>query len=80
MKLIIDPELLKILICPITKMGPIKIVEDLGCLMSKQNVAYRVRNGVPILHSEDCCFIEEFAAEKEKEKERKRIEGGTVEK
>ncbi|MEE2971360.1 MAG: Trm112 family protein [Pseudomonadota bacterium] len=45
----IDPKLLEILVCPLTK-GPLRYDTDAGELISEQaGLAYPVRDGIPIM-------------------------------
>ena len=45
----IDPKLLEILVCPLTK-GPVRYDTDAGELISEQaGLAYPVRDGIPIM-------------------------------
>ena len=45
----IDPKLLEILVCPLTK-GPLEYDRDAGELISrKAGIAYPIRDGIPIM-------------------------------
>jgi uncharacterized protein YbaR (Trm112 family) len=45
----VDPQLLEILVCPITK-GPLRYDRERGELVSEQaGLAYPVRDGIPIM-------------------------------
>ena len=45
----VDPKLLEILVCPLTK-GPLEYDKVKGELISKQaNLAYPIRDGIPIM-------------------------------
>ena len=45
----LDPKLLEILVCPLTK-GPLDYDEKAGELISKQaKLAYPIRDGIPIM-------------------------------
>ena len=45
----IDPKLLEILVCPLTK-GPLRYDADAGELISDQaGLAYPIRDGIPIM-------------------------------
>ena len=45
----VDPKLLEILVCPLTK-GPLEYDEANSELISKQaNLAYPIRDGIPIM-------------------------------
>jgi uncharacterized protein len=46
---VIDPKLLEILVCPLTK-GPLRYDEEAGELVSDQaGLAYPIRDGIPIM-------------------------------
>ena len=45
----VDPKLLEILVCPLTK-GPLTLDAERNELISKQaNLAYPIRDGIPIM-------------------------------
>lgn len=45
----VDPQLLEILVCPVTK-GPLRYDREAGELVSEQaGLAYPVRDGIPIM-------------------------------
>ncbi len=45
----VDPRLLDILVCPVTK-GPLRYDQDRGELVSEQaGLAYPIRDGIPIM-------------------------------
>lgn len=45
----VDPKLLEILVCPLTK-GPLEYDQENNELISKQaNLAYPIRDGIPIM-------------------------------
>jgi len=49
MKIDIDPKLLEILVCPVTK-APLKYDKKVQELISKQaNLAFPIKNGIPIM-------------------------------
>lgn len=49
----VDPKLLEILVCPITR-GPLEYDKEAGELISKSaNLAYPIRDGVPIMLPEE---------------------------
>lgn len=49
MKIDIDPKLLEILVCPVTK-TPLKYDKKAQELISKQaNLAFPIKNGIPIM-------------------------------
>jgi len=49
----VDPKLLEILVCPLTK-GPLIFDAEKGELISKQaNLAYPIRDGIPIMLVEE---------------------------
>jgi uncharacterized protein len=55
----IDPRLLEILVCPLTK-GPLEYDRDSGELISrKAGLAYPVRDGIPIMLPEEARRLEE---------------------
>lgn len=55
----IDPRLLEILVCPITK-GPLEYDRDGGELISrKAGLAYPVRDGIPIMLPEEARKLED---------------------
>jgi hypothetical protein len=55
----IDPKLLEILVCPITK-GPLIYDRDRQELISKRaNLAYPIRNGIPIMLPEEARNLDE---------------------
>ncbi len=46
---VIDPKLLEILVCPLTK-GPLRYDEEAGELVSEQaGLAFPIRDGIPIM-------------------------------
>ena len=54
----IDPKLLEILVCPITK-GPLEYDKDNNELVSKSaKLAYPIENGIPILLESDARELE----------------------
>ena len=49
----VDPKLLEILVCPVTK-GPLEYDRKAGELLSRQaGLAYPVRDGIPIMLPEE---------------------------
>lgn len=55
----IDPRLLEILVCPLTK-GPLEYDRDANELISrKAGLAYPVRDGIPIMLAEEARKLEE---------------------
>jgi uncharacterized protein YbaR (Trm112 family) len=59
----IDPKLLEILVCPLTK-GPLRYDEDAGELVSeKAQLAYPVRDGIPIMLVDEARRLDGAAAE-----------------
>lgn len=49
----VDPRLLEILVCPVTK-GPLRLDRDRGELVSdKAGLAYPIRDGIPIMLPEE---------------------------
>lgn len=54
----IDPRLLEILVCPLTK-GPLEYDRDRGELVSRQaGLAYPVRDGIPVMLPEEARSLE----------------------
>jgi len=57
----IDPKLLEILVCPLTK-GPLIYDWEKQELISKRaNLAYPIRNGIPIMLPEEARNLDEQA-------------------
>ena len=63
-----DPDLLDVLVCPLTR-TPLKLTEDGSCLISeKAHLKYPIRDGMPILLPdqailpEDCASLDEYKA------------------
>jgi uncharacterized protein YbaR (Trm112 family) len=55
----IDPRLLEILVCPVTK-GPLEYDRERGELISrKAGLAYPVRDGIPIMLPEEARPLDE---------------------
>ncbi len=55
----VDPKLLEILVCPLTK-GPLTLDADAGELISKQaNLAYPIRDGIPIMLVEEARQLDD---------------------
>ena len=55
----IDPRLLEILVCPLTK-GPLEYDRAAGELISrKAGLAYPVRDGIPIMLAEEARALED---------------------
>ena len=55
---IIDPKLLEILVCPLTK-GPLEYDSEKQELLSKKaRLAYPIRDGIPILLVEEAREVE----------------------
>lgn len=54
----VDPKLLEILVCPLTK-GPLVYDADAQELISKQaGLAYPIRDGIPIMLAEEARALE----------------------
>jgi uncharacterized protein YbaR (Trm112 family) len=54
----VDPRLLEILVCPLTK-GPLTYDRERGELISpKAGLAYPIRNGIPIMLVDEARTIE----------------------
>lgn len=57
----IDPKLLEILVCPVTK-GPLTYDRDAQELISQQaGLAYPVRDGIPIMLADEARPLEDDA-------------------
>jgi len=55
----VDPRLLEILVCPVTK-GPLEYDREKGELISrKAGLAYPIRDGIPIMLPEEARQLEE---------------------
>ena len=55
----IDPKLLEILVCPLTK-GPLIYHRERQELISKKaGVAYPIRNGIPVMLAEEARTLDE---------------------
>jgi uncharacterized protein YbaR (Trm112 family) len=55
----IDPKLLEILVCPLTK-GPLRYDREAGELISEQaGLAYPIRDGIPIMLVDEARTIDE---------------------
>lgn len=55
----LDPKLLEILVCPVTK-GPLEYDRTAGELISrKAGVAYPIRDGIPIMLPDEARRLEE---------------------
>lgn len=55
----IDPRLLEILVCPVTK-GPLEYDREKNELISRSaNLAYPIRDGIPIMLPEEARQIEQ---------------------
>lgn len=58
----VDPKLLEILVCPLTK-GPLVYDEANSELVSKQaNLAYPIRDGIPIMLVEEARPLDDDSA------------------
>ena len=53
----IDPKLMEILVCPISKYSLVQIGEELLCYESK--LAYPIRDGIPIMLPEEARKLKE---------------------
>ena len=59
----IDPKLLEILVCPLTK-GPLRYDADTEELISDQaGLAYPIRDGIPIMLVDEARHLDEGAGE-----------------
>ncbi len=55
----VDPKLLEILVCPLTK-GPLRYDRDAGELISDQaKLAYPIRDGIPIMLVDEAREIDD---------------------
>jgi len=55
----VDPRLLEVLVCPVTR-GPLDYDREKGELISrKAKLAYPIRNGVPVMLAEEARPLEE---------------------
>ena len=55
----VDPKLLEILVCPVTK-GPLSYDEERNELVSRQaNLAYPIRDGIPIMLVEEARSLDD---------------------
>ncbi|MEO1040240.1 MAG: Trm112 family protein [Pseudomonadota bacterium] len=55
---VVDPKLLEILVCPVTR-GPLEYDREAGELISREaGLAYPVREGVPIMLPEEARELE----------------------
>ena len=58
----VDPKLLEILVCPLTK-GPLEYDKANGELISKQaNLAYPIRDGIPIMLVDEARPLDDGSA------------------
>lgn len=58
----VDPKLLEILVCPVTK-GPLEYDAEAQELISKQaSLAYPIRDGIPIMLAEEARELDSGAA------------------
>ena len=54
----VDPKLLEILVCPVTK-GPLEYDSEAQELISRQaGLAYPIRNGIPIMLADEARQLE----------------------
>jgi uncharacterized protein YbaR (Trm112 family) len=54
----VDPRLLEILVCPVTK-GPLEYDRAAGELISRQaGLAYKVRDGIPIMLPDEARLLD----------------------
>ena len=59
----VDPRLLEILVCPLTK-GPLRFDRERGELVSEQaGLAYPIRDGIPIMLVDEARKLDEPAGE-----------------
>lgn len=58
----VDPRLLEILVCPVTK-GPLRYDRDAAELVSEQaGLAYPIRDGIPIMLMEEARKLDDAPA------------------
>ena len=58
----VDPQLLEILVCPLTK-GPLEYDKAKGELISKQaNLAYPIRDGIPVMLVDEARPLDDGSA------------------
>ena len=58
----VDPKLLEILVCPLTK-GPLEYDKANGELISKQaNLAYPIRDGIPVMLVDEARPLDDGSA------------------
>ena len=58
----VDPKLLEILVCPLTK-GPLEYDKEKGELISKQaNLAYPIRDGIPVMLVDEARPLDDGSA------------------
>lgn len=58
----VDPKLLEILVCPLTK-GPLRYDAERGELVSERaNLAYPIRDGIPIMLIDEARSLDNGAA------------------
>ena len=58
----VDPKLLEILVCPLTK-GPLEYDKAKGELISKQaNLAYSIRDGIPVMLVDEARPLDDGSA------------------
>jgi len=61
---VIDPRLLEILVCPLTK-GPLRYDADAGELVSEQaGLAFPIRDGIPIMLVDEARRLDDAAPAK----------------
>ncbi len=54
----IDPKLLEVLVCPLTK-GPLRYDREAGELISEQaKLAYPIRDGIPVMLVDEARALE----------------------
>lgn len=55
----VDPKLLEVLVCPVTK-GPLDYDAEAGELISRQaRLAYPIRDGIPIMLPDEARVLED---------------------
>lgn len=55
----IDPKLLEILVCPVTKTNLKYNKKTQELLSEKAHLAYPIRDGIPVMHSEEARALDD---------------------
>lgn len=64
MKAAVDPKLLEILVCPLTKMRLTYDKENNQLISEAAGLAYPIQNGIPIMLIDEAKILDEAKAEK----------------